>query len=192
MSAKIAQHPLMFAAMLFAVATGAMGFAAIPTSEPTLAYEMTAQITADDDDKVVDDGIDQVLFKEAVASSNILDRELECMAKVVMHEAANQPRSGQLAVAQLIKNRVGQDRFGETVCDVVNQPGQFFRTASYNPRRDSQRWATAVEVSRQAMEGNAQQVVPGAVFYHAASASPNRFFRSRERISMVGDHIFYR
>ncbi|WP_082594868.1 cell wall hydrolase [Sphingomonas sp. Root710] len=190
MSAKLAQHPLMIAAMIIAAATGAMGFAAIPTSEPTLAYEMTAQITADD--RVVDDGIDQVMFKEAVASSSQLDKQLECMAKVVMHEAANQPRSGQLAVAQLIMNRVGQDRFGESVCEVVNQPGQFFRTASYNPSRTSARWATAVEVSRQAMAGNAEQVVPGAVFYHAAYQTPNRFFRTRERISMVGDHVFYR
>ena len=190
MSAKLAQHPLMIAALIFAAATGAMGFAAIPTSEPTLAYEMTAQVTADD--KVADDGIDQVLFKEAVASASSLDKQLECMAKVVMHEAANQPRPGQLAVAQLIMNRVGQDRFGDTVCQVVNQPGQFFQTASYNPRRDSQRWANAVEVSRQAMAGNAEQIVPGAVFYHAASHAPNRFFKTRERISMVGDHVFYR
>lgn len=190
MSAKLAQHPLMIAAMIFAAATGAMGFAAIPTSEPTLAYELSAQITADD--KVVDDGIDQVLFKEAVVASSQLDKQLECMAKVVMHEAANQPRPGQLAVAQLIMNRVGQDRFGETVCQVVNQPGQFFRTASYNPRRDSPRWAMAVEVSRQAMAGHGEQIVPGAVFYHAAYQAPNRFFKTRERISMVGDHVFYR
>lgn len=189
MPAKLAQHPLMIAAMIVAAATGAMGFAAIPASSPMLAYEVSPQII--DDDAVIDDGIDRVLFKEAVNSGKI-DRELECMAKVVMHEAANQPRSGQLAVAQVIMNRVGQNSFGETVCEVVNQPGQFFRTASYNPRRDSERWAMAVEVSRQAMAGHGDQVVPGAVFYHAASSSPNRFFRTRERLSMVGDHIFYR
>jgi len=186
--------------MLIVAATGAMGIAAIPTSEPTLAYEMTALSTADD--RVVDDGIDRVLLKEAVATSNKLesgktesssiDRELECMAKVVMHEAGNQTRTGQLAVAQLIMNRVGKSHFGSSICAVVNQPGQFFQTASYNPHRDDQRWATAVEVSREALEGDAAPVVPGAVFYHAASQTPNRFFRSRQRISMVGDHIFYR
>lgn len=189
MSAKLAQHPLMLAAMLIAAATGAMGIAAIPASQPTLAYEITPQFVTDD--AVANDGIDQVLFKEAVATSKI-DKQLECMAKVVMHEAANQPRSGQLAVAQLIMNRVGQDRFGESVCEVVNQPGQFFRTASYNPRRDTDRWATAVEVSRQAMAGHGDQIVPGAVFYHSAHSTPNRFFRTRQRLSMVGDHIFYR
>ena len=190
MSAKLAQHPLMIAAMLIAAATGAMGFAAIPTSEPRLAYELTSQITADD--KVVDDGIDRVLFKETVATNTKLDKELECMAKVVLHEASNQPRTGQLAVAQLVMNRVGKSKFGDSVCGVVNQRGQFFRTAAYNPRRDTQNWANAVEVSRQAIAGDAEQVVPGAVYYHCAHQAPNRFFRTRERISMVGDHVFYR
>jgi len=187
----------MIAAMLIAAATGAMGFAALPTStSPTLAYQMTPEIMADD--SVANDGIDQIIYKEAaVADARLgtetkLDSDTECMAKVIMHEAANQPRSGQLAVAQLIKNRVGNDRFGSTVCAVVNQPGQFFRTASYRPRRDSERWATAVEVAREAMAGDAEPVVPGAMFYHAAYQAPNAFFRTRTRISTVGDHVFYR
>jgi len=190
MSAKLAQHPLMIAAMILAAATGAMGFAAIPTGGPSLAYDMNPQVTADD--RVYDDGINKVLYKETAVTAGKIDRDLECMAKVVMHEAANQPRAGQLAVAQLIMNRVGKSRFGDTVCAVVNQPGQFFRTASYHPARGGQNWANALEVARQAMAGDADQVVPGAVFYHAAHQSPNRFFRTRERISMVGDHVFYR
>lgn len=190
MSVKLAQHPLMLAAMLFAAATGAMGFAAIPTTEPTLAYEMTSQIAVDD--HVVASGIDQAVLKETSAATAKLDQQLECMAKVVHHEAGNQPRSGQLAVAQLIMNRVGKDRFADTVCEVANQPGQFFHTASYNPRRDTDRWATAVEVSREAMAGAADPVVPGAMYYHAAFRPANAFFRTRQRLTTVGDHVFYR
>ncbi len=199
--AKLAQHPLMIAAMIIAAATGAMGFAAIPASEPKLAYQMTAEINGDEliantniiaDNGNKNNGIDKVLFKEAVATNSGLDKDLVCMAKVVLHEASNQPRTGQLAVAQLIMNRVGKPKFGESICQVVNQPGQFFNTASYNPRRDTQGWANAVEVARQAMAGNGDQVVPGSLFYHAVHQAPNRFFRTRERISMVGDHVFYR
>ena len=193
MTAKIAQHPLMFAAMLIVAATGAMGFAAIPAStQPTLAYELTPQITADD--RVVDDGIDKVLFKEAIATSanGKIDRQLECMAKVVHHEAGNQPRSGQLAVAQLVMNRVGQDRFGASVCEVVNQRGQFFQTSAYNPRRDTAQWASSLEIARSALDGTAPQVVPGAVFFHATYIAPNSWFRSRQRVATLGQHIFYR
>ena len=126
------------------------------------------------------------------AATAKLDAELECMAKVVVHEAGNQPRRGQLAVAQLIMNRIESGRFPATACGVANQPGQFFRTASYNPPRDSAMWASAVEVSRQARARDGEDVVPGALFFHAAYASADSFFRTRQRITTLGDHIFYR
>lgn len=125
------------------------------------------------------------------AAVAVSDAELECMAKVVHHEAANQPREGQLAVAQLIMNRVESGRFADSICGVANQPGQFFNTASYNPRHDK-RWQTALEVSREAIAGVTADVVPGALFYHAAYQAPPRFFRSRPRAGVLGDHIFYR
>lgn len=118
--------------------------------------------------------------------------ELECMAKIVHHEAANQPRAGQLAVAQLVMNRVESGRFADTVCGVANQPRQFFDTSAYHPRRDSSRWKTAMDVAREAMAGHTADVVPGALFYHATYIAPPRFFRSRPRAGVLGDHIFYR
>lgn len=121
-----------------------------------------------------------------------LDAELECMAKVVVHEAGNQSRRGQLAVAQLIMNRIESGRFPTTACGVANQRGQFFSTASYNPPRDSGAWASAVDVSRQARHGDAEAVAPGALFFHAAYASADSFFRTRQRVATLGDHIFYR
>ena len=118
---------------------------------------------------------------------------IECIAKVVRHEAANQSEKGQLAVAQLIVNRTrAGSRFGHTPCAVVNQRGQFFDTASYHPDRNNGAWTRAVAVSRDAVENISPQVMPGALFYHAAYQAPPRFFRSRQRVAMLGDHIFYR
>lgn len=121
-----------------------------------------------------------------------LDPELECVAKVVLHEAANQPRVGQLAVAQIMVNRARSGRFPTTMCDVANQPGQFFNVTAFNPRRNSRQWRTAVEVAAEAMNGKADDVTQGAFFYHASSKAPNRFFQGRKRLVTVGDHIFYR
>lgn len=141
-----------------------------------------------DSSEVSDDASEKV----AVADPAPLDEaELTCMAKVVHHEAANQPRAGQLAVAQLIMNRLESGRFAGTVCGVVHQAGQFFNTNTYHPRPDA-RWQTAVEVSREAMTGVTADVVPGALFYHAAYQSAPRFFRSRQRVMTLGDHVFYR
>ena len=118
---------------------------------------------------------------------------IECIAKVVRHEAANQSEKGQLAVAQLILNRTrAGSRFGRTPCAVVNQRGQFFDTDSYHPDRNNGAWTRAVAVSRDAVENISPQVMPGALFYHAAYQAPPRFFRSRQRVAVLGDHIFYR
>src|SRR5579863_5410975 len=69
----------------------------------------------------------------AGAETASLDAELACLAKVIHHEAANQSLKGQLALAQLIMNRVKSPLFPKTICGVVNQAGQFFHTARYSP-----------------------------------------------------------
>lgn len=194
MSANWKNHPLILAAFFVIAGSGAMGVAEIPTFSSNLSYDHA--VISSTDDQVADDGFDQTSQNASadpirVASSK-LDAELECMAKVVHHEAGNQPRLGQLAVAQTIMNRIRSGRFADTVCGVANQPRQFFRTSSYNPRRDTDRWAMAVEVSREAIEGAAKPVIPGAIYFHAAYRSPSAFFRTRERLAMLGDHVFYR
>jgi len=125
------------------------------------------------------------------APSQIVDAELTCLAKVVLHESGNQPRAGQLAVAQVVMNRLNdpRGRFGRTICGVVMQRGQFFNVHAYNPRRDS-RWHTAVSVAREARHGESDQVMNGALFFHSASA--NMTFRGRQRIGRLAGHVFYR
>jgi spore germination cell wall hydrolase CwlJ-like protein len=119
---------------------------------------------------------------------------LDCMAKVVHHEARNQPREGQVAVAQTLLNRIKVGIFGGTVCEVANQHGQFFNTSNYQPNRDSDTWTSAVDVSRAVLRGDedADEVAPGAVYFRAAYRPANSFFRTRQRVGAIGDHIFYR
>ena len=141
----------------------------------------------------VDRGQLNRLAKPEPARSADQSASIECLAKVVHHEAANQSEKGQLAVAQLVMNRVEDGgRFGDSVCAVVNQRGQFFNTGSYHPDRSSGQWASAVKVSRDAIEHVSPEVMPGALFYHAAYQAPPRFFRTRQRLAVLEDHIFYR
>jgi len=138
---------------------------------------------------------DNVTYSTAQAPkpvAKIASSELECMAKVVRHEAANQSRQGQRAVAEILANRAKSGRFPSTICGVANQPGQFFDTTSYNPSRDTPEWQTAMEVSREVLSGEGQNVARGAYFYHAAYQAPTRFFRGRQQVLAMGDHVFYR
>lgn len=116
-----------------------------------------------------------------------------CMARTVFLEASNQTLRGQLAVAQVIVNRMKSATYPKSACAVVGQPGQFATgegetSADQAPSRP---WETAVAIARIAQEKSVAQVVPGALFFHATYVSPG-WSQTHERIAQIGDHIFYR
>lgn len=119
------------------------------------------------------------------------ERHVNCVAKVVHHEAGNQPREGKIAVAQVMMNRVKQG-FADNVCAVAKQPGQFFRIDRYHPDRSSDGWTEAVDVARDVLAGEARDWSKGALYFHANWAKPDHFFRSRTKVARLDDHDFYR
>jgi len=184
-----------FALSGIALSASGSSAAELVTPTPLLAYDLSAvqpssgatqapqaQIAADDQD----DSDQAPVVTQADAAS------VECMAKVVLHEAANQPREGKVAVAQTLVNRLKAGRFGDTICAVANQKGQFFHIAGFHPRRSSDGWQEAVEIAHEVLAGEADPVAPGAMFFRASYAPANAFFRKRERVATVGAHIFYR
>ena len=187
----MATLPFVAAAMAFPATTFAAETPDVALTDTPLA---TARLAVVDEIQTAVDlafPTDDPATRTAAAAGPI-DAELECMAKVVHHEAGNQSRRGQLAVAQTIMNRIESGRFADTICGVANQPGQFFRTAAYHPDRDSDQWRRAVEVSREARDGESADVAPGALFFGATYASATGFLRTRQRVAALGDHIFYR
>jgi spore germination cell wall hydrolase CwlJ-like protein len=117
--------------------------------------------------------------------------EVECIARAVYHEAANQALSGQLAVAQVILNRARSGEYPRSVCGVVGQPGQFSKDPITSETSGSKPWSAAVAIATIAEEHRVAQIAPGAMFFHAASMRP-AWSEERERIAQIGDHIFYR
>ncbi len=123
-------------------------------------------------------------------SARSIGADERCLAKVIYHEAANQPLKGQLAVAQVILNRLRSAAFPKSVCGVVNQPGQFFRTDRYAVPHDP-RWLTAVAIALVAQRERLDAVAPGALFFHATYVRPS--WRAEHiRVAQIGDHVFYR
>lgn len=51
--------------------------------------------------------------------------EVECLTKTIYFEARGEPVKGQMAVAWVTLNRVKHEKFPDTVCGVVHQPGQY-------------------------------------------------------------------
>ncbi len=127
----------------------------------------------------------------APRGGRLSETEATCLAKVVMHEAGNQPRIGQIAVARVVMNRIASGRFPGTVCAVVNQPGQFFRTAAYLPSTRSLQWKVARAVADEAQEIGNAKVVQGALYFAAKWAAGDWNGR-RVKLAQIGGHVFYR
>ncbi|HEX8217155.1 MAG TPA: cell wall hydrolase [Allosphingosinicella sp.] len=126
--------------------------------------------------------------RPAAAPTAALDAELTCLTRVILYEAGAESRSGQLAVAQVVLNRVRSGRFPRTICGVINQRGQFSAIRSYQPRRDA-RWNRALAIARSARAGERVPSIGNALFFHAARVRP---FSGRTRVARLGGHVFYR
>jgi spore germination cell wall hydrolase CwlJ-like protein len=126
-------------------------------------------------------------------------RERRCLALAIYFEARGEPVRGQVAVGQVIMNRVRSPLFPETICGVVYQgqmhPGcQFSFTCDGHtdaPRNDDQ-WALAQDIAKQITAGELWLPEVGySTYYHANYVSPN-WVGDMSKIDTIGRHIFYK
>ncbi len=128
------------------------------------------------------------------------DRQFQCLAEGVYFEARGEPRRGQVAVAQVIMNRVNHDEFPDTICGVVYQNQHWRNRCQFSfacdgiPERITERaaWEVAEDVSRQVLEGrDLIDTVKESTHYHATYVRP-RWAPRMIRLDRVGLHIFYK
>mgnify|MGYP003121057312 CR=1 FL=1 len=132
---------------------------------------------------------------------------LLCLALNVYHEAKNQNAIGQIAVAQVTMNRVYDDRYPDTVCEVVKQGPTYSWKPDYPIKNRCQfswycdglsdtpteeyAWEYAQVIAHEVYYGNVVDVVEGATHYHAHYVKPE-WASSKTYIVRIDDHIFYR
>jgi len=119
-----------------------------------------------------------------------------CLATAIFFEARSEGVTGKEAVANVIINRVQDERYPDTVCGVVNEPRAFSYTHDGrhdDPRRhtapqDQSAWATSQKVAKDALRGNLMGIT--STHYHTNDVLP--FWASEYSIDgVVGNHIFY-
>ncbi len=122
------------------------------------------------------------------------DAEQDCLASAVYFEARGEPIEGQLAVAEVVLNRVASEQYPDTICEVVEQPWQFsFVNATGRipeANRSSEAWRKSVAIARIAQIEAAREVSKDVLWYHADYVSPS-WGRRLNREEKVGLHIFY-
>jgi hypothetical protein len=125
--------------------------------------------------------------------------EANCLARAVYFEARSESELGQLAVAQVVLNRVKNPDYPKSICDVVYQGASRMNScqfsfacdgASDNPR-PGDAWNQAQRVANRALAGDGRvQVISTATNYHADYVKP-RWSDSLNRLIKIGRHIFY-
>ena len=84
-----------------------------------------------------------ILAAGSAAASFGDERDLNCLALNVYHEARNQPIEGQLAVAHVTLNRLDDPSFPSTICEVVFRSRHFSWTNDPAKRSEYPREAAA-------------------------------------------------
>jgi spore germination cell wall hydrolase CwlJ-like protein len=131
---------------------------------------------------------DSEAHQSAADVASVSDRELDCLTRVILYESGAESRAGQLAVADVVLNRVQSPRFPDTICGVIYQRGQFSSIRSFNPPQGA-RWQRARAVALDAIDDGS--TVGRALYFHATSVRP-AYVQNRPRVAQIGNHIFYR
>lgn len=126
-------------------------------------------------------------------------REQRCLAEAIYYEARGESRQGQMAVAEVVSNRVRSSLYPDTFCDVVYQGSyrdtgcQFSFTCdgSLNRRPRGAAWREANVLASQLLNGLTRPVTNRATHYHTTAIDPY-WSASLVETTRIGAHIFYR
>ena len=120
-------------------------------------------------------------FKSAGESqAEFEERERRCLSTAIYFEARGEPVRGQIAVAQVILNRVRSPQFPQTICGVVYQ-GQMQKGCQFSfacdghtdMPRDNDQWALAQDIAKQVTTGQVWLPEVGySTYYHANYVRP--------------------
>ena len=127
------------------------------------------------------------------------DAHFKCLAEALYFEARGESLKGQIAVAEVILNRVSSPKFPNTVCGVINQGTgrkyacQFTYTCDGNPEtiHEPSAYARVAKVARMMLDGAPRRLSGGATYYHTTAVRPS-WARKFRRTAKMGVHLFYK
>jgi spore germination cell wall hydrolase CwlJ-like protein len=130
-----------------------------------------------------------------------------CLSLNIYYEARNQPLRGQMAVAEVVLNRVEDDNFPSTVCEVVMECPTYSWKPDFPIRNKCQfswycdgksdtptellAWDTSVVVAENILANVPPKLLDGATHYHSTNVNP---FWAKDKVFVkrIGDHLFYK
>jgi len=139
--------------------------------------------------------------KGSMITAEHRERQLDCLARNIYFEAANEPFEGKVAVAQVTMNRANHQGFPDDICRVIYQKNIIYQRVIcqfswYCDRASASRiihrsvYNESMDVAKKVLlEGFRLPSLTQALYYHADYVNPGW---KRERIAKIGRHIFYK
>jgi spore germination cell wall hydrolase CwlJ-like protein len=125
------------------------------------------------------------------------DAEWQCLTEAIYFEARGESLKGQVAVAEVILNRVDSPLYPRTVCGVVKQRGSGGCQFSYicDGRTDRMREKASADlagrIARAMLDDAPRLLTDGATHFHTRSVRPG-WSKRYAHTTTIGAHIFYR
>lgn len=129
-----------------------------------------------------------------------LEGERRCLAAGIYFEARGESTLGQMAVAEVILNRVESGEYPDTICGVVYQGAKRHNGCQFSFACDGKvevphnrlAWRKSQRLARYIMSGQLRREIVGqSLFYHADYVRPY-WSQHMVEVAKVGRHIFYR
>lgn len=132
------------------------------------------------------------------------NKERECLAQAIYHEARGETATGQTAVANVIVNRARSSKFPGSLCGVIYQNADKGRyrcqfTFACDGRDDTpgerRAWARSMDLAKKVYAefalGEDIGAVPGSTLYYHTTAVYPSWANTFARVAVVDSHIFY-
>ncbi|MBI4922920.1 MAG: cell wall hydrolase [Devosia nanyangense] len=130
----------------------------------------------------------------------VSQKDLWCMATAVYFEARGETYRGQVAVGQVVMNRLAHRIYPKTICGVVFQNQHMRNACQFSFACDgipetvteSKAWAQAEEIAKGVINGSLYLTdVEKATHYHATYVYPDWAPRLK-KVVKIGHHVFYK
>ncbi len=127
-------------------------------------------------------------------------KEQRCLAEAIYFEARGENDEGQIAVAQVVLNRVKNPSYPNSICGVVYQNRHKRNRCQFSFACDGIKdrisspgaWAKAQRLALEVLDGKQYlKLVDASTHYHATYVNP-RWAKSMAKRGQIGEHIFYK
>lgn len=132
------------------------------------------------------------------AGDKPLDEAITCLSRTIYWESQGEEAASMEAVANVVMNRLEQDGFPKTICEVVTEGREqgacqfsWWCDGRNDDAEDEESYAVAKEIARKALNRQLTDRTGGALYFHHGEATANwsmEYIKTTE----IGEFSFYK